>query len=334
MSLFLAILASFFLNILIYFNFNFLSKKINIFDKPDSFRKFHSRPIANIGGILIFINLIYLYLLFLIDVSFFEENIYFQKKNQFNSFFLTAIPLIVLGSLDDKYKFSANTKTFFISIVILFVLYFDKELQISQLRFSFIEYHIALNNFTIFFSLVSIFLFMNSLNMMDGINLLAGLYCLILLIILILFSNFTLPILFIVVGLLNFLILNYQNRIFLGDSGSIILSYIISYIVIKSYNIESVFFADQIFLIMMIPGLDLVRVAISRMLRGKNPLSGDRDHLHYLLSDKYNPSIAVLFILSLILIPILINFQIGHTVSIIFSSFLIYVITILYLKIS
>ena len=85
---------------------------------------------------------------------------------------------------------------------------------------------------------------------------------------------------------------------------------------------------------MMIPGLDLVRVAISRMLRGKNPLSGDRDHLHYLLSDKYNPSIAVLFILSLILLPILINFQIGHTVSIIFSSFLMYVITILYLKIS
>ena len=37
-------------------------------------------------------------------------------------------------------QFSANTKTFFISIVILFVLYFDKELQISQLRFSFIEY--------------------------------------------------------------------------------------------------------------------------------------------------------------------------------------------------
>ena len=133
-------------------------------------------------------------------------------------------------------------------------------------------------------------------------------------------------------GLITYLILNFNNRVFLGDSGSIILSYVISYFFIKSYNYEMSFYADQIFLIMLIPGIDLFRVAILRILSGKNPLKADRMHLHHLLAHFFSFEKTIIIILLLISTPIILNIFLNLTLPLIIISLVTYLILIFYVS--
>ena len=93
--------------------------------------------------------------------------------------------------------------------------------------------------------------------MFDGINCQVGFYSI--LIFAIIFSKNILPVLCLVliISLLFFLILNFKGKLFLGESGILILAFIISYIFIKSSNIDNNFFLDEIFIIMALPGIDM-----------------------------------------------------------------------------
>ena len=73
----------------------------------------------------------------------------------------------------------------------------------------------------------------------------------------------------------------------MGDGGVYLLSYVISYIFIKSYN-KNLFIADEIFFIMLLPGLDMLRVFLLRLINGKNPFKPDRSHLHHLLLNYFS----------------------------------------------
>ena len=106
-----------------------------------------------------------------------------------------------------------------------------------------------------------------------------------------------------------FLYLNFKNKIYLGDNGVFINSFIISYFIIKSYNynIESALKSDEILLLFLIPALDLIRLFISRIMNLKNPFSGDRNHIHHLLLNKLGNIYLVNLILILLSgIPLLI----------------------------
>ena len=46
------------INTILFLNFEKISNKLDLFDTPDLSRKIHIKPIANIGGILIFLNII------------------------------------------------------------------------------------------------------------------------------------------------------------------------------------------------------------------------------------------------------------------------------------
>ena len=69
---------------------------------------------------------------------------------------------------------------------------------------------------------------------------------------------------------------------FLGDSGTYTLAFIISYIIIKSHNIEEIY-PEEIFIILSLPGLDMLRLFILRIFKGKNPFHSDRNHIHHLI---------------------------------------------------
>lgn len=328
MNIFVCIL----FNFLIYLNISKISKFINIYDTPDNIRKLHKVPISSIGGLIILFNILLIIAMYFIKNNIFIDSLYFHSQFQFISFFLFALPFILIGVMDDKLHLSANVKMTFLALTLIFALIIDKDLRIYEIRVTFIESGIQLNNFTIIFTLFSILLFMNALNMMDGINLLTGMYSLIIFLFFIVYLNIDFIFIFLIIGLINYLILNSQNKVFLGDNGTILLSYIISYFFIKSYNYESIIYADQIFLIMMIPGLDLLRVAIGRVMSGSDPFKGDRAHLHHLLTSAYNPKIAMICILSISTIPFFISLLIiKQTLFIIISVFFIYTILVIFL---
>ena len=144
--------------------------------------------------------------------------------------------------------------------------------------------------------------------MFDGINLQSGLYSILIFSCITLFYSNSLLTKILFISLIFFSYLNFKNRTFLGDSGSLLISFIISYLFIKLYNLEYINYADEIILYMIIPGLDLIRLFIIRIANKKNPLSSDRNHLHHILINKFSFKKTLFIILSLIILPILLNY--------------------------
>ena len=68
-------------------------------------------------------------------------------------------------------------------------------------------------------------------------------------------------------------ILNYKNKIFLGDSGSYLLSSIIGCTFIYQYNyFDNYLYGDEIFIILLIPSIDMLRLFVVRSLNKKTRL--------------------------------------------------------------
>ena len=69
---------------------------------------------------------------------------------------------------------------------------------------------------------------------------------------------------------------NLKNMLFLGDGGVYLMSIILSISLIYEHNIhKSIVYADEIFFLLLLPGLDLLRLTISRSLDKKNPIHNE-----------------------------------------------------------
>ena len=320
-----------FINLIIYFNITRLSKIISIYDFPDKDRKLHETPISNIGGVIIFLNILIIYLFHYFDDNQIFTQKFFQFQYQYVSFFLLSIPIFLMGIIDDKINLRANTKLAFLLIILTLAIWIDPDLQIKKINFSFLEEDIELKRFSVLFSLFCLIIFINAINMIDGIDLLVGTYLLFLILLIILRSDIDYLLILISIGLINFLFLNYKRKLFMGDNGSIYCAYLVGYLFIKSVNYDNAFYSDEIFLAMMIPGLDLVRVALIRMSKRRSPFSSDRFHLHHLISNYYGNRVALILIILLIVIPNIYSLIFEQTLSVIILSLLAYSLIVLFL---
>ena len=125
--------------------------------------------------------------------------------------------------------------------------------------------------------------------MLDGVNMMSASYIIFFLIILFLKFNYIFIFLYLIFILLFFLYLNYKNKTFMGESGIIFLGYILSYFVIIAYKEKRIDNVEEVFLMMAIPGFDLLRVSLARLICLKSPLNPDNNHIHhrYTSSDYY-----------------------------------------------
>lgn len=311
-------------------------KKIKLFkyliDKPDGKRKIHLKPTPLAGGIILITNIFILFIIINFNPDYLTKDVFFKDKSELYVFFISAFTIFLLGLVDDKYNLSANLKILILSIIIIFALYFDNSLIISNIKISFIDNAIGTKNLGLLFSLFCILVFLNAFNMFDGINLQASSYSLTIF----LFLSFTvinsLLIKIIIVFLIFYSLLNYKNETFLGDNGSLLLAFLISYIFIKFYNLELIKFADEIFIYMMLPGIDLIRLFFKRAINKRNPLKPDKDHLHHLLISKFSLKKSLLILNLMIIVPIFLNYLNINKLVIILSLILVYTIVIKKLK--
>ena len=121
--------------------------------------------------------------------------------------------------------------------------------------------------------------------------------------------------LFLIIGLLLFIFLNYNNKSYLGDSGVYLIAFITATIIIKMYN-NGYLFCDQILLMMLIPGIDLIRLTFIRIYNGRHPFKADNFHIHHILMNNFNEK-SFLIIFSLISIP--------NILAYLFDTFLIFI---------
>jgi len=322
------------INILFFLFFKKITKFVNIKDVGDGKRKFQKKPVFLIGGTILITNLVIIY----IFNYFFTENILFYKflsnHREYFSIIFGSILFYIFGLYDDKIKLSANYKLLISLILVVFFILLDDNLLIKELNFSFLDHNVELRSFSYFFTILSFLLFINALNMLDGINLQAGFYCILIFLIFILKGIFVNLSLILIISLLFFLYLNFKNKAYLGESGTQLLAFIISYIFLKSNNYqEKVFFADEIFVIMALPGLDMFRLFLIRLISGKHPFKPDTKHIHHLLNAYFSKINTFLIILVGIFFSIVFYYLIGNKFVYIISYILSYIVLVSFLTI-
>lgn len=323
------------INLLFVINFNKISRLYKVYDYPDNIRKKHIKKMPLLGGIMILMNLFFLLLLSFISIDNFQYSIFLELEpsiSSYSSLFFISLLIFIVGYFDDKYNLTANQKIIVLSLILLIAIQLDSELILKELYFSIYDLKLKINDFATLFTLICILLFINSFNMLDGMNLLGGIYALILFMVLAIY-NYNLIYIVLSIAIIFFLFLNYKNKSFLGDSGSLLISYLISISFIKEYNINRTFFADEIIIFMMIPGLDLLRLSMTRIFSGNSPFRGDRNHMHHLVLNKYSNSITIIMISIIVTLPILLHhFIFTNTIFTLLVSVFIYCLFILLLS--
>lgn len=312
-------------NLILFFLHNKLHKINYPVDHPNK-RKIHSEKVLLSGGLFFLINLIIILIIKLFsNFQFITFSVYGGE-----SFFLiSTIFFFLLGLTDDKTNLNPNLKLLIIIIILSIFLSYNKNFIIDVLKFSFIDQTIYLGKYSFIFTILCLSLFINAFNMYDGINLQTSAYSLLFFIFFILKSyNFHFSAFFIF-SLILFMIKNFKTKSFLGDNGCYILSFIIGVFIIDLYKIEKIY-SDQIFLLMMVPGIDMLRLFVLRIINKRNPFVGDKNHLHHILLNLTNQNKVFIILFSVkFLIFVTVFFKIN---SIIIFSLAIFIYTLLIKK--
>ena len=73
---------------------------------------------------------------------------------------------------------------------------------------------------------------------------------------------------------------------------------------IYEHNIYKVSLMQMKFLLLLLPGLDLLRLTFIRLLKNKNPFYGDRNHIHHLLTNRFSLFISNSILIIMGILPI------------------------------
>jgi len=278
-----------------------LSQKLKIIDYPNEKRKIHKKATPLVG----FFYFLFSFFLFLI-FNLIEEN--FSTRLIFSIGFGLLLNGLI-GLIDDKSSISPNSRLISIIFIFLISISLSEKFVINDVKSIFFQNIIILNSpFNIIFTTLCYLLLINSLNLSDGINGLAISISIIWLIFISFYSeSFILKMnLFLIMSLLILLFFNIKSKLFLGSGGVNFLATYICFVTVYTYNNSENLNYEFIFLFFMIPGIDMIRVFILRILKGKNPFYSDQNHLHHYLIKSFNSKQALSIYCSLLLIPVLI----------------------------
>jgi len=271
------------------------ASKIGMLDIPNN-RSSHTAPTPRGAGIGMF-------LAYFLVLSFFHTAFVLE----YSGFFIAITLIFLLGAYDDAKDTSPKLKLLIIGMATTLIFFVDG-FEINTLGHWFgvevtLPYIVAL-----FVTLFAVAGFTNALNLVDGLDGLAGSLSLVILASLyyigyayndqfIMIVSF-----FVMVSLLGFLLFNwYPASIFMGDSGSLVLGFIISVLSIKTINYVS---DTAILFLAAVPIIDTIIVMTRRMQRGFSPFAPDKSHFHHkilMLRGSVDASVHILVALQVIL---------------------------------
>ena len=312
--------------------FNKFAVFFGIYDQPDKIRKKHLIKTSLLGGSIIYLSLIFNNILFVFDPIFFEtNNLFFKSSNQYLYFFVSCTFMFLIGIFDDLVNLNYSLKLFLTFVVILILVSADKSLLINEINLSFYPEMIDSSIISIFFTILCFLLFINAINMFDGIDGQVGLYSIFLILFIMHRSGLNVWLLIFLISFITFIFLNFKRKCFLGDGGTILIGFVFSYLLIKLYNYNIIYFADQIFLIMIIPGIDMLRLFVERIFSNRNPFKGDANHIHHLFEKNFGKYRSIFFTQILIILPVVFSIYF-NLLMINFFTIILYFLIILVLK--
>ena len=264
----------------------FMVKRFKLFDRPNA-RKEHIVPTPTFGGISIFAGM-------MVSLLFWFK---FYNHPSIITFFLSMILLFGVGIMDDLKDLAARYKLVIeVGVATL--------LAVSGIRitsfgglFGINELHIMAQYIITVVAIVGI---TNAFNLIDGIDGLAGGLGFMSLVTLGIFLTISKDLNYAIIAfalagaLLGFLYFNFNPaRIFMGDTGYLMLGFVIAVLCVQLMKINSIHptpVVPNIYVftlgIVMIPVFDTLRVFGTRIWKGRSPFSADKTHIHHLITNK------------------------------------------------
>lgn len=287
-------------------------------------RKSHLKPIPQTGGIIIFFYIVF----FLFNIKF---NSFLSSKLLIIWSFLI-FSFFIIGLIDDKFNLNAKTKTVIILIILFATFPLDKSLILNSIRIESLSKPIILNEASLFLTILFFYFFFNVFNFADGLNGISSSLSIFWLGYLISLDYNLIYILHpIMFGLIFFFFVNIFGSIFLGNSGSSIISTLIFLFFLKQYNANLISF-DTLVLLFFLPSIDTIRVTLQRIFNNQSPFMPDKNHFHHYLNLVVNEKYVFVFYLIIGTIPVLLhNFGINFFLNV-FINLLIYLSIMSYLK--
>lgn len=259
-----------------------MARHLGLVDCPSG-RKQHEGDIPLIGGIAIFLGLI-------AGLSYSGVTI-----PEFNAFVAATSLLFIVGIVDDYLDIPAIIKLI-AQIVAALILVYWAGLEIEGLSNLFYSGKFSLGSLSVPITVIAVVGYTNAINMSDGVDGLAGsltLTATLALMAAAYMAGYAQEFLYLGVfaaSVVVFLIFNARHPlrqkagIFLGDAGSLLCGFIVSWFVIHLATIEPrAIDAATALWIIGIPFIDLTAVMLKRLMRGRSPFVADREHFHHLL---------------------------------------------------
>ncbi|MGL4476278.1 MAG: UDP-N-acetylglucosamine--undecaprenyl-phosphate N-acetylglucosaminephosphotransferase [Shewanella sp.] len=254
--------------------------RVGLVDLPNS-RKVHDGAVPLIGGIGIFISVLF-------ASAFFIEN-----SHTLNLYLISSALILFIGVLDDRYDLSVRLRIA-AQVIIASILIFGAESYLSSFGYIFYFFEFKLGYLGILVTVLAVIGSINAFNMVDGIDGLAGLLSIVT------FSSlaflfyhahnpwFILPILFIA-AISAYLFFNLRwpfaslEKVFMGDAGSMLIGLTVVWLlVIGTESNQQVFSPVTALYLIAIPLMDMTAIMYRRIKKGHSPFKPDRDHLHHI----------------------------------------------------
>jgi UDP-GlcNAc:undecaprenyl-phosphate GlcNAc-1-phosphate transferase len=273
---------------------------LGLIDTPND-RSMHKKVIPRSGGIAIFLSVASMYGFFNFDLV-------------LAHFYMHAAILIIflVGLIDDRLDVSPRLK--FVAIFLATFILYKENIFLDNLG-NYFGYNLTLPNLLIFpFTFFAIAGFTNALNLIDGLDGLAGSVSIVIMatflaigityndtMIITLSSSF-------LVSLIAFILFNWNPaKIFMGDSGSLTLGFVIGILTILASHYIS---PTAILFMIALPLLDTFIVMTRRIQRGQSPFKADKNHIHHFLYNvKGNVRFTVILLVSIQVTFSIIGFQ-------------------------
>ena len=278
-----------------------LAFKMGAVDVPKDNRRMHNHPIPRMGGLAIFLG-------FLLSVL-----VFLDLTDQMRGMLLGAVIIVVLGIFDDIYSLRAMFK-FCVQIAAALVAVLSGNVieTLSNPNVFSQNLYWDLGWLSIPVTVLWIVAITNAVNLIDGLD---GLACgvsaigsMTLLVISLAISDGPVAVLMAALagGCLGFLPYNMNPaKIFMGDTGSTFLGYILAVVSIQGlFKLYTIISFAVPFLMLGLPIFDTCFAFIRRIAHGQSPMHADRSHVHPRLIDmglNQKQAVAVLYMISAIL---------------------------------
>lgn len=276
-----------------------ISHSKKLLDQPNH-RSIHAALTPRMGGLAIFAG-------FMSAITIFG-----QFGGGVQQLLAACVIIFFIGMKDDIISISAFKK-FFVQVIATGIVVFMGDVRVSSLQgfLGIFELEVGISYAFTFLVIVGI---TNAINLIDGLDGLAGTIILVISLCFgIFFYFYSIEYAFVAFclagGMVGFLRYNlYKARIFMGDTGSLVSGFVIAVMSVKFLEMNTVPSAPATAVaVLFIPVFDTLRAFTLRISSGRSPFVPDRNHLHHRFLDMGLPQIMVVVLMLMLNLLVVMN---------------------------